>query len=133
MTSHTSLELAARNKRAVCEFYDLLFNGCEPEEAVARYVGDAYLQHNPHVPDGKQAVVDHFRRFVTEYPGKHVEVVRAIAEGDLVALHCHQTWPGYPDFAVVNIFRCDDAGRIVEHWDVLQEVPGHSVNGNTMF
>lgn len=96
-------------------------------------MGSTHIQHNPHMGDGKQAVVDHFRHLASDYPGKRVEVVRAIAESDYVVIHCHQQWPGYPDYAVVNIFRCDENGKIVEHWDVLQEVPPASENGNTMF
>jgi predicted SnoaL-like aldol condensation-catalyzing enzyme len=85
------------NKAAVTAFYDLMFNQCQPAEAVRRYVGATY------------------------------------ADGDFVVLHCHHRWPNDGDWAGIDIVRLDEAGKIVEHWDVLQRVPDESANPNTMF
>lgn len=121
------------NKRIAIAFYEMMFNDCEPRKAIETFVGATYTQHNPEVGDGKEAFIEYFERMAKEYPGKKVLVKRALAEGDKVVLHCHQIWPEGLEYAGIDIFRLDDAGKVVEHWDVLQVIPNTSKNGNGMF
>ena len=121
------------NKNNARSFYDLMFNQCRPREAIEEYAGDVYIQHNPDVGDGKEAFIKYFERMNAEYPGKKVHFKRAFADGSHVLLHCHQEWPGDNDYAGIDIFRLDENGKVVEHWDVLQIVPETAAHSNTMF
>ena len=118
-----------QNKRTVVEYYELAFNEHKPEEAVEKFVGSQYIQHNPQAPDGPEA----FIAFVNAFPEISVDIRRVIAEDDLVMTH------GVVKFAAedrgtvaVDIFRIED-GKVVEHWDVLQPFPEESSNPHPMF
>ena len=121
------------NRKNAIDFYEMMFNQCEPEQAIATYVGEQYIQHNPHVANGIQGFIDYFNQMALAYPGKKVVVKRSVAEGNLVVLHCHQIWPDDLEYAGMDIFRFDDTGKIVEHWDVLQTLPEQSAHENGMF
>lgn len=120
------------NKKNAIEFYRIAYLG-NPSRAVEKYVGDEYIQHNPLVADGKQAFIDYFEKMANDYPDKSIEFVRAIAENDLVALHTHQVWPGNEQYVTMDFFRFDENGKIVEHWDSIQEIPSETKNGNAMY
>lgn len=123
----------ARNKANAIAFYELMFNACKPREAIELYVGNDYIQHNPGVESGKDGFVRYFERMALEWPGRYVQIKRAVAEDDLVVLHCLQHWPGNEADAAIDIFRFDERGKIVEHWDVLQVIPRSVANENGMF
>jgi len=123
------------NRKNAMAFYDHMFNQCKPREAIERHAGATYTQHNPHVAYGKAASVEYFEQMARPYPGKQVHFKRSVAENALVVLHCHQVWPTDKnrDWAGIDIFRFDSEGKAVEHWDVLQVVPGESKHSNTLF
>ena len=120
------------NKEHAISFYRMAYLG-NPAKAVEMYAGSEYIQHNPVVGDGKQAFIDYFSEMARDYPDKEITFVRAVAEGDLVALHSHQIWPGNEQYVTMDFFRFDEQGKIVEHWDSIQQVPGESKNGNSMY
>ena len=120
------------NKQNAIAFYKMAYEG-NPRKAVELYLGDTYIQHNPDVADGLQGFIDYFDRMQREYPDKSIEFVRCIAEGELVALHTHQTWPGNDQYVTMDFFRFDEHGKICEHWDAIQQIPKTSANPNTMY
>lgn len=121
-----------QNKENAIAFYKTAFEG-NPRPAIEKYVGKEYIQHNPHVADGTQGFIDYFERMQKEYPQKSIEFVRCIAEGDLVALHTHQTWPGNDQYVTMDFFRFDKNGKICEHWDAIQQIPERSANPHKMY
>ncbi|MDP4679997.1 MAG: nuclear transport factor 2 family protein [Cyclobacteriaceae bacterium] len=120
------------NKKNAIDFYKMAYEG-NPAKAVADYIGDDYIQHNPVVSDGTQGFIDYFERMQLEYRNKLIEFVRCIAEGDLVAMHTHQTWPGNDEYVMMDFLRFDEGGKIVEHWDSIQQIPKERANQNTMY
>ncbi|MBR0731328.1 putative SnoaL-like aldol condensation-catalyzing enzyme [Bradyrhizobium japonicum] len=120
------------NRAAVLAFYEKGLNQKDADAALA-YVGNRYVQHNPSAPDGP----DGFRKFIgflrEKFPNAHSEIKRSFVDGDFVILHVHSVRePGSRGRAIVDIFKLEN-GKIVEHWDVVQDIPENPANNNTMF
>jgi predicted SnoaL-like aldol condensation-catalyzing enzyme len=125
--------LEDENKKMVRYFYEMAFNQHKPTEAAKKCIGDEYIQHNPYVPNGAAAFYGYFEEYFKEHPQSRVEIKRVIGDGDLVVLHLHSKKDDQDrGRAIVDIFRVE-RGKIVEHWDVIQDVPEKSANDNTMF
>jgi len=109
-------------REIVLKFYEAALNEKNTDKAL-NFLGDNYIQHNPHVPDGIEGFLKFIRFRRDKFPGARNEVKRVIAEGDLVVLHVHSVViPGSPGRQIVDIFRVEN-GKVVEHWDVIQEIP----------
>lgn len=121
-----------KNKENAIAFYKMAYEG-DPKKAIELYIGNEYIQHNPDVADGTEGFITYFERMQKEYPDKSIKFVRCIAEGNLVALHTHQTWPGNDQYVTMDFFRFDAQGKICEHWDAIQQIPEKSANLNTMY
>ena len=129
----SATQQAENNKKLVTDFYEGVFLKHQVKAYADQYIGEKYIQHNPHVPDGKAPFVNYFTGHFKENPDAKSVIKRAVAEGDLVFLHVHSTQNAQDHgVAVVDIFRVEN-GKIVEHWDVQQEVPANAANSNTMF
>jgi predicted SnoaL-like aldol condensation-catalyzing enzyme len=120
------------NKKAVLEFYDAALNR-KDFDAAAKFFGPHYIQHNPTAPDG----IEGFKAFLgflrEKFPDSRSEIKRAFADGDYVILHVHSVREkDTRGRAIVDIFRLEN-GKIVEHWDVVQEIPEKAANTNGMF
>ena len=120
------------NKKIVIDFYDKALNQ-KDYDAAAKHFGPRYIQHNPGVPDGAEGLKRLVALLKERFPNSRSEIKRVIAEGDLVVLHVHSVRePGQRGRAIIDIFRLEN-GKIVEHWDVIQDVPETAANTNTMF
>jgi predicted SnoaL-like aldol condensation-catalyzing enzyme len=120
------------NKHVVLEFYEKGLNQRD-FEAASKYLGPRYVQHNPTAPDGPEGFKAFLNFLREKFPDSHSEIKRVFADGDYVILHVHSVREkGSRGRAIVDIFKLED-GKIVEHWDVAQEVPEKSANSNGMF
>ena len=126
-------ELTQANKDLVLKAYQELF-GNHDLTALDRYWADAYIQHNPYIGDGREAVKTFLLGLgIDSWPTQQVKFERVIAEGDLVMLQTAQPASDTSSGTViVDIFRVED-GKIVEHWDVIQQIPDDATNPRTMY
>jgi predicted SnoaL-like aldol condensation-catalyzing enzyme len=120
------------NKKNVVAFYEAYINQ-KDFEAASKYVGSRYIQHNPLGADGLEGIKGFIQFMKEKLPNWHVEIKRVFADGDYVITHVHaKANPQDRGMATIDIFRLED-GKIVEHWDVGQQIPEKSMNTNTMF
>jgi predicted SnoaL-like aldol condensation-catalyzing enzyme len=123
-----------RNKRNAVAYYETAFNDHEPELAVERYGGAEYIQHNPLAANGFDAFIAFVNDFAAQFPELNIDIRRVFAECDFVITHgiISGADPVFGELGnkVVDIFRLDRRGRIVEHWDVLAAISPTSANGN---
>jgi predicted SnoaL-like aldol condensation-catalyzing enzyme len=124
-------KLLEQNKQLVRAFYDAAINQKNYDAAV-KYLGEEYKQHNPTAADGKQGLKAFIDFLKARFPNQRGDIKQVIAEGDLVVLHVHSTRGDGPGRAIVDIFRVKN-GKVVEHWDVIQDVPEKAANSNGMF
>ncbi len=117
-------EITRRNKQIVEQFYGAVRAG--DVDRFDEIMVDDYQQHHPLIDNGRAAVKAFFK------PVGPVETIvhRVVAEGDLVTAHVHYK---SLNLAAIDIFRINVDGKIVEHWDVSQEVPDSTASGNDLF
>lgn len=122
-----------QNKEIAVNFLTMIFNEHKVAEAFELYADPVYIQHNPYAASGAEAAISFLGPYLEANPEANTEIKRVIAEGDLVAIHNNPKMNAADrGRAVVDIFRLEN-GKVVEHWDVVQEVPATSANENTMF
>jgi len=121
---------AETNKKLVADMYQQLF-GDKDISAIDKYIADGYIQHNPALPDGKEALKQGASQWFKGAPKEKVDIQHLNAEGDFVYIHTKSKM-GPKTFSIIDIFRIEN-GKIAEHWDVIQEVPEKSANPHPMF
>jgi predicted SnoaL-like aldol condensation-catalyzing enzyme len=100
---------------------------------VDRYISPHYVQHSSLAPPGRDALKEFLDVIRRQSPEAQTHIKRSFVDGNHVICHTHVIrQPGDPGLAVVDIFRVD-GGMIVEHWDVLMEVPVFPVNPLPLF
>ena len=127
---------SVRNMNTAIALYDEMINKHNAVEAVNKYLVPEYIQHNPSIATGAEALGQAFGYVGHTHPTSRVEVHRIIAAGDYVWSHVifynlNNDDPSDKGTAGVDILKFDEEGKIIEHWDVLQEIIDPSKAANT--
>ncbi|MGD9925227.1 MAG: nuclear transport factor 2 family protein [Pseudorhodoplanes sp.] len=131
----TDAQKMERNKKNVVEFYNAVLNEKNFDKA-ATYVGATYIQHNPIGADGLEGIKGFINFLKGKFPNNKSEIKRVFADGNYVIVHVHAVRePGQRGNAIFDLFRLDDNGKVVEHWDAVQPIPDpeKAMNKNGMF
>ena len=112
------------NKEIVAEFYEKVFNNWDLSE-LDDYMWDDYKQHSAEAPDGKEGFIEFFEGFLSGKP--HAEVIKMIAEDDLVCVFFKCSFPSGVIAKVFDLYRLKD-GKLAEHWDCTMRVDGTECN-----
>lgn len=131
----TDAQKMERNKKNVVEFYNAVLNEKNFDKA-ATYVGATYIQHNPIGADGLEGIKGFINFLRDKFPNNKSEIKRVFADGNYVIVHVHAVRePGQRGNAIFDLFRMDDNGKVLEHWDAVQPIPdpANAMNKNGMF
>ncbi len=131
----TDAQKMERNKKNVVEFYNAVLNEKNYDKA-ATYVGATYIQHNPVGADGLEGIKGFINFLRDKFPNNKSEIKRVFADGNYVIVHVHAVRePGQRGNAIFDLFRLDDNGKVLEHWDAVQPIPDpeKALNKNGMF
>lgn len=132
LSDATNNQYLENNKQTVMAFYDAAINQ-KNFEAASHYLGTRYTQHNPTALDGPEGLKLFIEFLRNNFPEAHSEIKKVFADGEYVMLHVHSIRElGTRGRAIFDLFKLED-GKIVEHWDVIQDIPAESANTNGMF
>lgn len=122
------------NRRTVLAFYNEGLVGRQPQQAFMRHMAPDFIEHKPDIPNGtREETAKFLQQIITDVPDARWEIVRTIAENDMVFLHARFTpAKGAPSYALADVFRLKDC-KIVEHWDVVGPPPKEQKNRNSRF
>jgi predicted SnoaL-like aldol condensation-catalyzing enzyme len=123
---------AEMNKQNVIDFYNAVVNE-KDFNAATQYFGPRYTQHNPTATDGPEGLKIFIQFLRDKYPQSKNEIKHIYIDGDYIILHVHSVREsGTLGRAIIDVFKLEN-NKIIEHWDVIQDIPEISANQNGMF